>query len=797
MSRRARAFLSGLAVVFLFALPLLPEILGARRLVFRDAHMTHWPWRRVAMRMLSAGEVPFVNDTASGGQPFLANPNAVLLYPTLLLEKVVPPAAAFNLHYLIHVLWAFFGARALASRFGLSSGAAHFSGVAYAFSGTMLSYGSAFANAGPAASWLPWCAAATIDLIRGDSVRRVLGAAAAGGLAFGLQLLAGEPALSLLTVLFCAVLALAGWLGAPGPRKPRALRIAAGGLLAAALAAAIAAPLLVPLGEIVRLTYRGQHLYSERAFGASPFGLWRAAEWLFPRLSGDPAALGEGAHWQFRLHEGEIVYIWCVTFGVLPLLAVLVGAVRRDFWSGKTLLLAGTGLVTLFFSLGFAFPLYRLLYSVEFLRRFRYPIKFYILTTLCVALLAGFGVEALRRRRPGVREAAVLGLALLVYAIGFAGAAPGGLLDRVVRPYLTGLPMLPESLMPAIRRVFRADALLGAGSVILLAVVFFTGRPRRGAADALAVAALALAFPWGLPLFVSADQRQLARPPDVLRYVKDGGRLYAAPELADLALRETRTAHPEVSPTVAKLARIQIEEMIPATAAPFGVRYIFDEDPDGSYGWVNRIAGEVLTASRPEERARLVRLYGGRWALAEGGSALPGFAPVTGFSVAGHGLVLHEAPAAPELRWASRVHRRVSLSGALELARSDAFRPETDVVLSGSRDEPAGPAAAPANLRALALTADRAQVDVIAPADGHVIWSRTFFPAWKAMLDGSPARVLLANGRDLAVAVPAGRHRLEVYWNPRGFRAGAALQAAALLAALAIAVIEAARRRPG
>src|SRR5512138_2949992 len=133
MSRRVRAFLSGLAVVILFCLPLLPEIAGSRRLLFRDAHMTHWPWRRVAMQMLASGKVPFVNETASGGQPFLANPNAVLLYPTLLLEKVLPPAAAFNLHYLLHVLWAFLGARALASRFGLSGGAAFFSGIAFAF----------------------------------------------------------------------------------------------------------------------------------------------------------------------------------------------------------------------------------------------------------------------------------------------------------------------------------------------------------------------------------------------------------------------------------------------------------------------------------------------------------------------------------------------------------------------------------------------------------------------------------------------------------------------------------------
>ena len=79
MSSRARAFLAGLAVTVLFCLPLLPEILGARRLVFRDAHITHWPWRRVAMASLDSGSVPFVNEAASGGEPLLANPNAGLL----------------------------------------------------------------------------------------------------------------------------------------------------------------------------------------------------------------------------------------------------------------------------------------------------------------------------------------------------------------------------------------------------------------------------------------------------------------------------------------------------------------------------------------------------------------------------------------------------------------------------------------------------------------------------------------------------------------------------------------------
>ena len=82
MPARVRHVLLVSAAVVIFALPLLPEILGARRLVFRDAHITHWPWRRAAMAAWQSRQAPFINASASGGQPLLANPNAVLLYPT-------------------------------------------------------------------------------------------------------------------------------------------------------------------------------------------------------------------------------------------------------------------------------------------------------------------------------------------------------------------------------------------------------------------------------------------------------------------------------------------------------------------------------------------------------------------------------------------------------------------------------------------------------------------------------------------------------------------------------------------
>ena len=783
MSPRGRAYLTGLAVTALVCLPLLPEILGTRRLVFRDAQITHWPWRRVAMKSLASGSVPFVNASASGGEPLLANPNASLLYPTMLLEKILSPAAAFNLHYLLHVLWAFFGARALARRLGLAPGASFFAAVAFAFSGIMMSYGSAFANSGAAASWLPWCAAATLDLIRAHGAGSVRRASAASAIAFGLQLFAGEPVLSLLTLLFAAFLG-AAEIFSSKERLARTRNLLAGGVSAGLLAAALASPLLLPLLAVLPLTYRGQHLYSARAFGASPFAAWRMIEWLFPRFDGDPGALGAGAHWQYALHSGDVVYIWCVTVGVIPLLAIAIAGLDRDFWTRRTAWLAGGALVSLLFAFGSSLPLYRLLYSAEALRRFRYPIKFYLLTTICVALLSGFAVERLRPGAPRANRRSLVFLLAVAAAYGtaFLISGSGGLVDRMVRPLLSGLAAPADKLLPAIRASLAGDALFGLLATAVLGLVLFSRRPIRGQTHLLGLAALLLAFPWALPLFVSADERDLARPPALAGALAGPGRVYVSPRLPEFNVLSAGSAHPGMPPRVVKLARVQIEEMIPQTAASFGIRYIFDADPDGSYGYYNRVASEALAASAPEQASRLLRAYGARWVLDDQGKVHPFLRPVLGFEVAGRRLLLSEIPdPVAELRWAGREFRRSSLSGALVLIRSARFLPETDVVLPGRSDRgPEGPEGR-GILSAVRVEADAASVEVAAASAGHVVFARTYFPAWKARLDGRRVPILVANARDLAVAVPAGNHHIEFEYDRAPFHRGVALQIVGML----------------
>jgi len=793
MSSR-RALLSSLAVAVLFALPLLPEIFGARRLVFRDAQITHWPWRRVAVASLSAGEVPFVNASASGGQPLLANPNAVLLYPTFLLELVLPPAAAFNLHYLLHVLWAFFGALRLARALGLNEDAAFLAGVVYAFSGMMLSYGSAFMNSIAAAAWLPWCAAAVLAIVRARGPAEIARASAAAGLALGLQLLAGEPALSLLTVAFAGALALTRGIAAPhGERRARLTALGLSGAAAGVLALALAAPLLLPLLRVFPLTYRGQHLYSERAFGAAAFSPERAIEWLLPRFGGDPGTLGGGANWLVSVGERDLVYVWAVTFGIVPLLLLLSAALRRDFWSRRSGALAAGGLLAFLVSFGFALPLYRLVYAVPFLRKLRYPIKFYLLTTLCVALLAGLSAGALSRRRPGRRDAAAAVAILLLLAAAWWVAAPGGALERRAEPSVTRISDNVAGFLEAFRTAVRGDVLVGALAV--LAAVLVLRRGGREPGYILGLLTLLSSLVWGLPLFVAAREKDLARPPALASLLAGPGRLYVSPRLPRFEMTALPVDPPGALPRSEKAARVILEELVPATAAEFGVRYLFETDPDGSYGFYNRLANEAADASTPEERDRLLRLYGGRWALADEGEEHPLFRPVTGFAVAGRRLMLYEHPRPlPELRWAGRAWRRGSLSGTLALVRSERFEPETDVAFPGPRDEDPSQPATAANVTIDFAGADRAAATVEAEGPGHLVFSRAFFPTWRARLDGKRVPVTVANARELALAVPAGRHRVEIEYGREPFRLGVAIQAMGFLAALGVAVVTRERR---
>ena len=179
-------------------------------------------------------------------------------------------------------------------------------------------------------------------------------------------------------------------------------------------------------------------------------------------------------------------------------------------------------LVTLLLSFGFRCPSIALLYAVSPLRRLRYPIKFYLLTSLCLD-----SWRAWRRRLWASAASAVAngcaGRLFALFAIAWALALPGGPIALWAQRMVG-----PESLpfAEAFRSMVRGDALVGMLSVLAVGLVL---RWRSGTGVAgypLGFLALLSALAWGLPLFVSAPTEELARVPILAERLHGPGRLY-------------------------------------------------------------------------------------------------------------------------------------------------------------------------------------------------------------------------------------------------------------------------------
>jgi hypothetical protein len=167
--------------------------------------------------------------------------------------------------------------------------------------------------------------------------------------------------------------------------------------------------------------------------------------------------------------------------------------------------------------------------------------------------------------------------------------------------------------------------------------------------------------------------------------------------------------------------------------------------------------------------------------------------PVTPFLAEGYrrgpersGARLHRNPGArPRAYAVHAVDLASSAAEAVERLASGRVRPETAVVL----EDASAPRPASGGPSQVVITRDTprlVELRATMQGSGYVVLADTYYPGWEARVDGSPAPVYAANGSFRAVFVGDGSHQV-VFTYPAGrLRAGAAITAAALLAALAL-----------
>ena len=412
-----------------------------------DLILENYQWKTFIRQSIARGEIPLWNPHQFAGIPFLAAGQQSTLYPFSILYYVMPLTAAYGWFTVVQLWLAGAFMYAFTRGLGLQRTGAVVSGIVYQLSAFFV-ISAVFPMIIAAAAWLPLLLLMIEYVIRQQPALRGRPATipwvAIGAVALGCNILAGHVEITYYTLIIMAYYAAARllWLwwqnrrpvGAHG-RVPlrhaaqRAFWLAT----MVALGIGIGAVQFIPLYELASTNWRSGSASYEQVIGwAHP--LRDLVQFVMPNFYGNPSH-----HSYFDVFTGQVVtqftradgtptfppntidwgiknYVeGALYLGILPLVlsvyALVDGWLQRrtplpaspEFGGGVRAvpyrgIFALLGLVSLTFMFGL--PTYAILYyGFPGINQLHSPFRWIFGLTLSVAVLAGFGAEALARVR--------------------------------------------------------------------------------------------------------------------------------------------------------------------------------------------------------------------------------------------------------------------------------------------------------------------------------------------------------------------------------------------------------------
>jgi hypothetical protein len=211
----------------------------------------------------------------------------------------------------------------------------------------------------------------------------------------------------------------------------------------------------------------------------------------------------------------------------------------------------------------------------------------------------------------------------------------------------------------------------------------------------------------------------------------------------------------------------------------------------GDWSGIPSLAGFLPSASQAMYRLgpwspRILDLYGVRYWI---GGQKPADAGPEVYADAEGWRVWQRPTALPRAWLAHEVKAAGSQDEAVRLTVDAGTDLRTTVVLD--RKIQIEPCADPAAVTVTAIDEQHLRLDASPACAGVLVLSDNWYPGWHATLDGRPIDVLRADAAIRAVAIPAGPHRVELFYHPDGLGWTAALSLAALGVVLLAALLPA------
>lgn len=708
-------------------------------------------------------DVPLWNPYAMGGRPFEANSQSAVFSPFSVPAYVLPFWKSLAWMAALHLFVAALGAFLLGRAFGMRFLGALLCGIVFGFSLWSVSWIS-WTTMGVWA-WLPW-----LCLLSELCLRRP-GPLPFAGLAtvVGVQFLGGHPSSSfqvmVCVTLFWAVRALTS---RPLRERDLLLRLLTfGGALA--VGTALAAVMLIPFAELL------SHSIDIDARTAAASDAHEPARYLLGVFLHDWWGRGSRVPLEFASSLEEHAYY----VAALPLMlaaSALALAPRRE-----RIVVAAVGVVALAVATGIPpfFDIVKALPGFDAARNGRLA----VISVLCAAVLAGWGLDDLTG--PGLSERArrlvpvVCGLVLLVPVVWVArrvelGALGDGL--RIAWGFATPKPDAGD----AIRMASLLEWVVPAAVAVLLVWLRVRGRLGVPAFAGLALALVVLdLFKAGMGYNPAIPERDAVQPATAaIRYLQQQ--------------RPNRFAglHPE--------APITLAVPIPPNVAmryglydargydfPFEKRYallwrqVIAQSPDCNYAFCPESAGRSPRALQALGLLGVTDLLQNR-----------GDPPLRDLQLAYSGpdaRVYRNPSALPRAFLVGRQQVVQGADAARDAVTATDFPARTTAVVE--RPIPGLGGGSPGSASIARYEDERVDVDTRATHRSLLVLTDTWFPGWKASVDGHDVPVERVDYLIRGVPVPAGAHRVEFRYEPASWRAGWILSLVALIAILAAALI--------
>jgi hypothetical protein len=348
-----------------------------------------YPWRAYALDVLASGQLPLWNPYNGAGAPLFANYQSSLLYPPSWISFAFPLASTMSITAVAHLVLAGWGMWTFTGQLGYSALGRAVSTLAFAMTSYLVARLGTFPMIS-AAAWLPWLLWASLCVVR---LRR---AGDVGRLAFftAMLLLAGHAQTAWYSLLLTGLFALWSWLRLRPLHRLTPVMLVCGVLLGAG----IAALQLLATGELLLSSQRASGVDFDVAMNFSYIPL-RALNLISPNIFGNPgdaSVLGIGAFFE------DAVYI-----GLIPLISALAAVItwlrtRRHSdcpaYMGDVVFWLSVVLVAFVFALGRHTPIFPFLYNnVPTFDLFQAPVRWHLWTVTGLAILAGAGVNAWAR----------------------------------------------------------------------------------------------------------------------------------------------------------------------------------------------------------------------------------------------------------------------------------------------------------------------------------------------------------------------------------------------------------------